>query len=249
MSIQQIDHLYANHYNLCAGPKQFHTKLLLAVGFRIGDFQFGNKKIFFRSNKQDLMEELLSVNNCVSALKRLIARTRWLLLLMFALSISRKNKKVIDSTDSKDAKSKIESPAKQSPDSPLKKNMNPSRRKSPTKNSPEKKSPEKQSPEKKTTVKIPPVKKSQKKTTTVKSPKNNQRRSREKRPLHALRYDGLNHWPDIRNCQARCKNENCVSKTHFFCSKCNVSLCITTGRNCFKSFHILKLASYGQDND
>lgn len=234
MSIQQIDNLYANHYNLCAGPKQFHTKLLLAVGFRIGDFQFGNKIIFFRSNKQDLMEELLSVNNCVSMLRRFIARTRWLLLLMFALNISRKNKKVIDSTDSKDAKSKNESPAKQSPDSPLKKSMNLSRRKSPTK---------------KSTVQIPPVKKSQKKTTAVKSPKNYQHRSREKRPLHALRYDGLNHWPDIRNCQARCKNENCVSKTHFFCSKCNVSLCITTGRNCFKSFHILKLASYGQDND
>lgn len=234
MSMQKIDNLYANHYNLCASPKKFHTKLLLAVGFHIGDFQFGNKRIFFRNNKQELMQELLSVNNCVSALKRFIVRIRWLLLLMFALNIARKNKKAIEFSDSKDVKRKIESPAKQSPESPLKKYMNLSREKS---------------PKKKTTVKITPVKKSQEKTTAEKSQKKYQHRSREKRPLHELRYDGLNHWPEIRNGQTRCKRENCVSKTHFFCSKCNVSLCIATERNCFKSFHILKLASYGQDND
>lgn len=136
MSIQQIDNLYANHYNLCAGPKQFHTKLLLAVGFRVGDFQFGNKRIFFRSNKQELMQKLLSVNSCVSALKKFIARTRWLLLLMFALNILRKNKETIDPLNSKDVKRKMESPAEQSLDSPLKKNMNLSGKKSQKKNQP-----------------------------------------------------------------------------------------------------------------
>lgn len=55
------------------------------------------------------------------------------------------------------------------------------------------------------------------------------------------RYDGLSHWPaiDSRKNASRCKNEGCTFKTHFYCSKCEVHLCIRQARNCFEDFHIL----------
>lgn len=67
----------------------------------------------------------------------------------------------------------------------------------------------------------------------------------EKRPLNKIRYDTVNHWPDIDGNEnaTRCKNENCMRKTHFFCSKCNVHLCLIQDRNCFKNFHVLNLES------
>lgn len=48
------------------------------------------------------------------------------------------------------------------------------------------------------------------------------------------------HFPeiatDLKN-SVRCKNHNCDKKTKFFCETCNLFLCITGTRNCFKEFH------------
>lgn len=76
-----------------------------------------------------------------------------------------------------------------------------------------------------------------------KSYENNNLTSTQKKarkPFEEFRYDGLGHWPEIdsKKNASRCKNENCTFKTHFYCSKCNVHLCIRPNRNCFKQFHI-----------
>lgn len=62
----------------------------------------------------------------------------------------------------------------------------------------------------------------------------------EKKPHNRLRYDQINHLPEVdknRN-STRCKNEDCKHKSHIWCSKCNVHLCLQSNRNCFKDFHI-----------
>lgn len=68
-----------------------------------------------------------------------------------------------------------------------------------------------------------------------------QRAATEKRPMNEIRYDAVNHWPELdgKKTGARCKNENCKQKSQFFCSKCEVHLCLTKDRNCFKKYHIL----------
>lgn len=66
----------------------------------------------------------------------------------------------------------------------------------------------------------------------------------KKKPRNELRYDEISHFPEVdkkRNA-SRCKD--CKGSTHFFCSKCNVHLCLNSNRNCFEDFHILKLAKY-----
>lgn len=75
------------------------------------------------------------------------------------------------------------------------------------------------------------------------NPKN--RMKTEKRPLNEIRYDSTDHLPDVDNKSygSRCKNENCNSKTHIFCSKCQVHLCLFAGRNCFRQFHTLNVKS------
>lgn len=67
------------------------------------------------------------------------------------------------------------------------------------------------------------------------------RNKTEKKPTNSLRYDSKGHFPEFdKNDNAtRCKNENCRFKTHLFCTKCNIHLCLTTSRNCFKNFHLL----------
>lgn len=57
----------------------------------------------------------------------------------------------------------------------------------------------------------------------------------EKKPQNSIRYDGKNHLPQIDDKKngTRCKNENCKSKSHTLCSKCDVHLC----PRCFKPFH------------
>lgn len=63
----------------------------------------------------------------------------------------------------------------------------------------------------------------------------------QKKPENKVRYQKQNHLPefDSNKNATRCKNENCISRTHIFCTKCNVHLCIAKNRNCFKEFHIL----------
>lgn len=67
------------------------------------------------------------------------------------------------------------------------------------------------------------------------------RNKTEKKPTNSLRYDSNGHFPEFdKNDNAtRCKNENCKFKTRLFCMKCNIHLCLTPSRNCFKSFHLL----------
>lgn len=61
----------------------------------------------------------------------------------------------------------------------------------------------------------------------------------ETRPFQDMRYDGYNHLPtyDEKKENSRCKMEDCKGKTHIFCTKCKVHLCILKGRNCFNKFH------------
>lgn len=65
----------------------------------------------------------------------------------------------------------------------------------------------------------------------------------EKKPLPALRFDRTDHWPGKdapgERSGFRCKLECCGKQTKTFCQKCNVHLCLVTGRNCFKKYHIL----------
>ena len=53
-----------------------------------------------------------------------------------------------------------------------------------------------------------------------------------------IRYDKYEHWPvliDVPNSQ-RCKNKDCKKKTKFYCSKCQVHLCISNN-TCFRQYH------------
>lgn len=63
----------------------------------------------------------------------------------------------------------------------------------------------------------------------------------EERPSISIRFDKIDHLPDITTYRVRCKNQRCGKKTQVFCSKCMVHLClcIKEKRNCFKDFHHL----------
>lgn len=64
----------------------------------------------------------------------------------------------------------------------------------------------------------------------------------EVRPGHKLRYDGIDHFPclDEKDSAAtRCKMEGCKLKSHYYCIKCKVHLCLKRNMNCFKTFHVL----------
>ena len=52
-----------------------------------------------------------------------------------------------------------------------------------------------------------------------------------------VHHDGYNHWPiQVQGCGQRCKAEECKRKTRFYCSKCQVYLCMR-GSTCFLDFH------------
>lgn len=84
ISIEQMDQLYAPHYHLCPNEKDFHTQLLLSVGFSRVDFKYGKNHILFRFNKNDLIQKLMCVKTNIPDLqKHLLQRTslirkRWL---------------------------------------------------------------------------------------------------------------------------------------------------------------------------
>ncbi|KAH9374627.1 hypothetical protein HPB48_014672 [Haemaphysalis longicornis] len=57
----------------------------------------------------------------------------------------------------------------------------------------------------------------------------------EPRPVNAVRYDDLNHWP-ARSAQQfaqRCKFDGCTSRSRILCQKCNVFLCFSAKRIVF----------------
>lgn len=61
----------------------------------------------------------------------------------------------------------------------------------------------------------------------------------EKRPLVEIQSDLLDHMPQFdENKEAtRCKNPGCRQRSHVYCDKCSVHLCLVRNRNCFVSFH------------
>ena len=58
-------------------------------------------------------------------------------------------------------------------------------------------------------------------------------------PNHECRYDSFDHWsqPNDLAIPQQCKMEGCKGKSRTLCEKCNVYLCLTKDRNCFKDFH------------
>lgn len=62
--------------------------------------------------------------------------------------------------------------------------------------------------------------------------------NQEVRPISEIRYDMTDHMPflDDNKEGKRCKN-NCNKRTHFYCDKCKVHLCLTKKKNCFASYH------------
>lgn len=56
-----------------------------------------------------------------------------------------------------------------------------------------------------------------------------------------VRYDQMNHFPSRDNARngTKCKNPTCSGnrRTHFYCKKCNVHLCLRRQSNCFREFH------------
>lgn len=66
----------------------------------------------------------------------------------------------------------------------------------------------------------------------------------EQLPSHNVRYDQIGHYPESdigKSSSFRCKLKGCGSRTTIFCIKCNVHLCVRTGKKCFKNFHTLKI--------
>ncbi|XP_066933930.1 uncharacterized protein [Clytia hemisphaerica] len=51
-----------------------------------------------------------------------------------------------------------------------------------------------------------------------------------------IRLDRYDHWPLQLSTPQRCKIENCTRRSRFFCTKCQVYLCVT-GTDCFLDFH------------
>lgn len=53
------------------------------------------------------------------------------------------------------------------------------------------------------------------------------------------RFDKFDHWPffDDKPSRSLCKIKDCQNRTHVFCQKCQVHLCLNQTRNCFYQFH------------
>ncbi len=56
------------------------------------------------------------------------------------------------------------------------------------------------------------------------------------RPCDEVRFDGTKHWPIFSESVLRCKHCK-AGKTSMKCSKCELSLCCKSDRNCFVDFH------------
>lgn len=55
-------------------------------------------------------------------------------------------------------------------------------------------------------------------------------------PAEDVRLDGMDHYP-FHDKRSRCKYPTCENKTLFYCTKCQLPLCINDKRNCFLLFH------------
>ncbi|PNF34042.1 hypothetical protein B7P43_G03481 [Cryptotermes secundus] len=67
-----------------------------------------------------------------------------------------------------------------------------------------------------------------------------QRLRGETRPPEEIQYDGAQHWPLHENgaLPTRCKFPECKGRSRVKCEKCNVRLCLSKEKNCFRSFHL-----------
>ena len=61
----------------------------------------------------------------------------------------------------------------------------------------------------------------------------------ERRPMREIQCDKVDHMPQIDDKKeaTRCKLPSCKGRTHFYCDKCTVHLCLVKDRNCFERFH------------
>ncbi|KAH7941549.1 hypothetical protein HPB49_014815 [Dermacentor silvarum] len=61
----------------------------------------------------------------------------------------------------------------------------------------------------------------------------------ENRPAQDIRFDQVGHWPLRADSRDQCcKLEGCTGQTRIMCEKCNVHLCPSKARNCFRGFHM-----------
>lgn len=62
----------------------------------------------------------------------------------------------------------------------------------------------------------------------------------EQRPPSTVRYDTIDHLPvhSHKDQAGRCKMRDCKGKSRIRCEKCNIYLCLTKDRNCFRAYHI-----------
>lgn len=60
------------------------------------------------------------------------------------------------------------------------------------------------------------------------------------RPSNNIRTDTVDHLADFddKTIATRCKYTNCKRRTHIFCSKCKIHLCLDSKSKCFKKFHL-----------
>ena len=56
-------------------------------------------------------------------------------------------------------------------------------------------------------------------------------------PTTNIRQDEVAHWPMYIQERRMCRLPKCNAKTEVKCEKCNVFLCLSTKRNCFRAFH------------
>ena len=72
------------------------------------------------------------------------------------------------------------------------------------------------------------------------SPRPTKRQNIERRPLREVQTDNCQHMPehDQKKEATRCKYNRCNQRSHIYCIKCNVHLCLNRERNCFSNFHM-----------
>lgn len=59
----------------------------------------------------------------------------------------------------------------------------------------------------------------------------------EMQPLQNVRTDSIGHFPKHSERRVRCKNLQCNGQSRWFCTKCNVHLCLEKHKNCFLIYH------------
>ncbi|CAB3977807.1 Hypothetical predicted protein [Paramuricea clavata] len=57
-------------------------------------------------------------------------------------------------------------------------------------------------------------------------------------PAKVIRLDSSHHWPEYKESKNRCRHCK-LGFSRVYCDKCNVCLCLSNARNCFRDFHTL----------